>query len=73
MNTTYHRSEEKKTSTTHSTYAAGEERLSRGASGSPDECPPVPEPAPANPDPSSISPDAWRRFGSATLSVVHKI
>ncbi|TKW07556.1 hypothetical protein SEVIR_7G314875v4 [Setaria viridis] len=38
-----------------------------------DECSPVPEPAPANPDPSSISPDAWRRFESATLSVVHKI
>jgi hypothetical protein len=42
-----------------------------------DECSPVPvpvpEPAPANPDPSSISTDAWRRFESATLSVVHKI
>ncbi|CAM0152456.1 unnamed protein product [Urochloa decumbens] len=38
-----------------------------------DECSPVPEPAPAHPEPSSISPDAWRRFESATLSVVHKI
>ncbi|RLM98151.1 uncharacterized protein C2845_PM06G15750 [Panicum miliaceum] len=37
------------------------------------ECSPVPEPAPAHPDPASISPDAWRRFESATLSVVHKI
>ncbi|RLM58489.1 uncharacterized protein C2845_PM18G13840 [Panicum miliaceum] len=38
-----------------------------------DECSPVPEPAPAHPDPASISPDAWRRFESAMLSVVHKI
>ncbi|KAK3135980.1 hypothetical protein QOZ80_5BG0426170 [Eleusine coracana subsp. coracana] len=35
--------------------------------------PPVPEPEPARPDPSSISPDAWRRFESAALSVVQKI
>jgi hypothetical protein len=38
-----------------------------------DECSSVPEPAPAHPDPASISPDDWRRFESATLSVVHKI
>ncbi|TVU31824.1 hypothetical protein EJB05_23525 [Eragrostis curvula] len=28
---------------------------------------------PAHPDPSSISPDAWRRFETAALAVVHKI
>ncbi|KAJ1264690.1 hypothetical protein BS78_08G019800 [Paspalum vaginatum] len=34
---------------------------------------PEPEPAPARPDPSSVSPDAWRRFEAAALSVVHRI
>ncbi|KAL6597496.1 hypothetical protein ACP70R_046936 [Stipagrostis hirtigluma subsp. patula] len=42
-----------------------------------DVCSPAPEPepvsVPAHPDPSSISPDAWRRFESATDAVVRKI